>query len=128
MIAAWMAQAMVSAELDAHGVRYAWVITEEYNSWDHDPGRWQPIADGEVCGPSTATEAEIANAKGAKGRVFRLDYDGDGPALRGRMWASDAPHPRDSEAAFAPLDDYGRGGYGATAILYRNANNEWEEV
>ena len=127
MIAAWIAQGMVSAELDAHGVRYAWVITEEHNSWDHDPGRWQPIDGGEVTGPSTATDDEIERAR-KHGKAFRLDYDGDGPALRGRMWASDAPHPRDSEAAFAPLDDYGRGGYGATAILYRNANNEWEEL
>lgn len=127
MIAQWMAQAQVSAELEEHGVRYAWVIGEEYNSWDHDPGKWVPIENGEVAGPSTATTEEIERAR-TQGKPFRLDYDGDGPALRGRMWASDAPHPRDSEAAFAPLDDYGRGGYGATSILWRNEHGAWVEL
>jgi hypothetical protein len=124
MIPQWMAQAAMSAELEDHGVRYAWVITEEYDSWNHDAGRWVPIDGGEVAGPSTATQDEIARAR-TLGKPFRLDYDGDGPALRGRMWASDAAHPRDSEAGFAPLDDYGRGGYGATDILWRDEKGAW---
>lgn len=126
MIPMWMIQEIKSAELEQAGVRYAWVIDEEYNSWDHDPGHWQPIENGEVIGPSGVTAEEIERAR--KGKPFRLDYDGDGPALRGRMWASDAPHPRDSDAASAPLDDYGRGGYGAVSILWRNSAGAWEEL
>jgi hypothetical protein len=84
------------------------------------------IDGGEVTGPSAATTAEIRRAR--TGHPFRLDYDGDGPALRGRMWASDAAHPRESRAAFAPLDDYGRGGYGATSIWWRTASGAWAQL
>ena len=123
MIAKWMAQAMNSAELESHGVRYAWVVTEEYNSWDYDPGKWIQIE--EVAGPSTATEEEIERAR--KGQPFQLDYDGsDGPCCRGRIWCSDARRAQESEAAMAPLDDYGEGNYGATTLKYRDSNGKWE--
>lgn len=134
MVALWQAQAMASAELAEHGVRYAWVVTHEYEEeWDAASndykGRWIALAEGDVvAGPGTATEEEIERAA-SRGKAFRIDYDGeDGPACKGRMWASDAAHPRDSEACFAPLDDYGRGNYGATSIRYRNTENKWEEL
>lgn len=131
MFPAAFAQRIVAAEIADAGVRYAWAIDEE-NDPDPDapgeppPPRWRPIDGGEVTGPSTATDAEIARAR--TGHPFRLDYDGDGPALRGRMWASDAAHPRDSIAAFAPLDDYGRGSYGCTSICWRTASGAWAQL
>jgi hypothetical protein len=132
MISKAMAQAMNMAELANAGVRYCWIIDEEYTrefvheDWRRD-GKWGPIEDGEVIGPSGVTDEEIDNARN-KGVPFRLDYDGDGPALRGRMWTSDARHARDSEAAFQPLEDFGEPSYGCTTILYRNDQKKWEEL
>jgi hypothetical protein len=132
MIARWMAQAAQQAELEQHGVRYAWVISHEYErdfkheDWRRDSGRWKRLEGGTVSGPSTATEEEIKCAR-LHGTPMRMDYDGDGPALRGHLWTSDAENAWDSEAAFQPLEDYGEGGYGCTAICYRQ-NGEWVQL
>lgn len=118
MVARWMAQAALKNDIADQGVRYAWVIDKEY-----DEG-WKPIE--EIAGPSEATKEEIARAR--KGQPFRMDYDGDGPALSGRIWVSDTRRAQDSAAGFQPLEDYGEGGYGCTAILYRNSNGAWEAL
>ncbi len=123
MIARWMVQAMKSAELEADGVRYAWVVTAEYEE-DYDTGKgvWKNVL---VAGPSTATEEEIERAR--KGQPFQIDYDGDdGPCCRGRIWCSDANRAQESDACMAPLDDYGEGNYGATTLKYRDSNGKWE--
>jgi len=129
MFPAALVQHVLSKEIADSGVRYAWVIDEEYNPdptvGDRAPARWQPLPGGEVTGPSNATDDELALARA--GAPYRLD-DADSPALRGRMWASDAAHPRESKAAFAPLDDYGRGAYGCTAILWRDPNGKWVQL
>lgn len=131
MLARWMAQAAHQNEIAEAGVRYAWVIDGEYerdwehDDWERDSGRWKQM-ERPVRGPSDATEEELAKA--AKGNPFRLMYDGDGPALLGRIWVSDTDHARTSEACWQPLEDYGEGGYGCTEIQYRNANNEWETL
>src|SRR3954467_3762701 len=111
MMPMWMIQQLQSQELERAGVRYAWVVTHEYESdWDARKndyvGRWVKL-DDPVAGPSTATEEEIERAA-HKGRTFRIDYDGqDGPCCRGKIWMSDAKHPTGSDAVWAPLDDYG---------------------
>lgn len=121
MIPRWMAQQMQQQELADHGVRYAWVVTHE-----HDGKRWKPIEGGTVEGPSTATPEEIKRAR-LHGTPMRMDYDGDGPALRGHLWCSDAENAWDSEAAFQPLEDYGEGGYGCTSILFLQ-NGKWVQL
>lgn len=130
MVARWMAQQAHQAELAEQGVRYAWIITAECErAWDHEDWRrdkktWKNI---DVRGPRDATEEELQLAR-TKGTPFELRYDGDGPALRGRIWTSDATHASSSEAAFQPLEDYGEGGYGCTEIWYRNSKGKWEQL
>lgn len=118
-------------ELEQAGVRYAWIITHEWemdDDWDDDlnnlSGRWVPL-EKPVTGPFGATGSELLLA--AMGTEFRLDYDGDGPAAKGRIWTSDAPgDASESEACFAPQDDYGLGNYGTAHLLYMDpATNDW---
>src|SRR4051812_37066421 len=120
MIAQWQVQQAQRAQLEEKGVRYAWIVTHEY-----EEDGWEPVA--EIAGPRDVTDAELVQARDY-GSPFRIDYDGDGPACMGLMWASDTAHPRDSFAAFAPLEDFGRGNYGATAIFYSDAANRWVEL
>ncbi|GGK13068.1 hypothetical protein GCM10010124_02020 [Pilimelia terevasa] len=119
MISHAMAQQIVKAELAAQGVRYAWVITQEAD-WDSDkdvmPVRRLP--DDEVIeGLSGATAEELAKAR--TGQRFRLVDDDKQVCGVGTMWASDFPDDwTQSAACWAPMDDYGRGGYGATVLEY----------
>jgi hypothetical protein len=131
MPARWMGQMEEQNRIAEAKVRYAWVVDKEWKENDNAThwrqGKWVPIEGGEVTGPSGATDEEIAKAR--KGTPFRMDYDGDGPALKGRMWTSDAEDASLSEASFQPLEDYGEGGYGCTAILYYNKTTKaWEEL
>lgn len=125
------ARAVRDNELQQAGIRYAWVVTHEWEmdeDWDGDlsnlSGRWVPLSEP-VTGPFGATDSELLLA--AEGTEFRLDYDGDGPAAKGRIWTSDAPHDAsESEACFAPQDDYGLGNYGTAHLLYMDpATNDW---
>jgi hypothetical protein len=130
MIARWMAQAAQQNHIAEQGVRYAWVVTAECDrAWDHEDWRRDTLTwkNCDVAGPSDATEEEIALAR-SKGQPFRLMYDGDGPAAKGRIWVSDTPHARDSEACWQPLEDFGEGSYGCTEVQYRNAKGEWESL
>ena len=126
-------QAVRDRELEAAGVRYAWVITHEYEmdaDWDGNlrrlKGRYRKLGpDEEIRGPGGCTDEETELAR--KGVEFRLDYDGEGPAAKGRIWCSDAPtDPTDSMAAWAPRDDYGEGGYGAPWLFYK-LKGKWVE-
>lgn len=129
------AQAHVRMELEEAGVRYAWMVTHEWemdDDWDGNgarpKGRWHSLSEDDVvCGPSAATEDDFKLLH-SKGRPFRLDYDGDGPCAKGTIWCSDSEDPSLSEACFAPMDDYGRGNYGAAHLFYRNATGAWEEL
>lgn len=132
MMPRWMAQQAQQNDIAEAGVRYAWTISHEYQrdykheDWRRDRGRWVPLEGGTISGPSTATPEEIERAR-KHGTAFRLDYDGDGPALRGHLWCSDTDDVWNSQACWQPLEDYGEGGYGCTAICYRR-DGRWEQL
>lgn len=121
-------RSMRDREFEEAGVRYAWIITHEYemdDDWDGNlkrlRGRWDELPGGEdeLCGPSGVTEEELELAR-TIGKEFRLDYDGDGPAAKGRIWCSDSPDdPSQSMACWAPKDDIGEGNYGAPWLFYK---------
>lgn len=134
MISHAQARAIVDAEREEAGVRYAWVVTHEYemdDDWDGNlkrlKGRWKALPEDEwIEGPSGATEEQLQLAR--KGMEWRCDYDGDGPALKGRMWASDSPDDASqSMACWAPREDYAEPGVGAIHLFYK-VKGKWVEL
>ena len=113
---------------------YAWAIDREYVD---DSGEYLPpnkgIPFGPVHGPSDAPDSLLARlqADSNSGWRFRLYDDDGGLNLTGRILtlSGEAPWDEDDEVAFAPLHDYGEGGYGCTALFYQMGNNmAWEQL
>lgn len=120
MISKRMAQQAQWDTLAQNGVRYCFVITHEQAEDADGLERCTPPYD---YGPRHATDAEQELA--SAGRRWQVLDDDDNVCAQGRMWASDSPDDwTDSDAAFAPLNDYGEGMFGATTLQYRKAG-EW---
>ncbi len=73
-----------------------------------------------VAGPSTATDAQLAQLRGDTGHRFRM-LDGDGVVYYEGLFLGDS----DAEAAFGPLDDFGTPNAGCTSIEYWR-DTKWE--
>ena len=107
---------------------YGWIITRDFIDDDTPYERWgKDSVPVDVSGPRDATPEQLAKAA-ADGAPFKI-YDDDGiKYYEGRFWADDESGS-DSEAAFAPLDQYGTPNAGAVTIKYRNPDTgEWETL
>jgi hypothetical protein len=88
-------------------------------AWRIEPSQWNKRP---IYGPGAITPEDEAALDSGLGWAFRLlDDDGNvyGP---GRLLGD-----RDSEAGFGPLDDWGEGGWGCTAIQYWH-RGRWETL
>lgn len=99
---------------------YAWLITKDYlfdENFDHKSSVG-------VCGPSTATDEQIASLKRGEGIPFRMYSDDGDLDYEGLFWGC-----AKSEDAFGPLDDYGTPNAGSTRIKYYNPTiQQWEDL
>jgi len=108
---------------------YAWRISRDMLFGD------SKHSDAGVEGPRNAPESLLAvlrqPVKNAdRVHAFRM-LDDDGILYyTGHIMAVEgvSPWAMDEEAAFGPLDDFGRPNAGAVYIQYRNAAGEWEGI
>jgi hypothetical protein len=93
----------------------AWIITRDHLDGGNASG---------AHGPRGITEDQLARLHDGDGAPLRL-YDADGVlCFEGRLLGDPA-----TRNGFAPLDEFGRGWAGCTAIRYRNpATGHWDEL
>lgn len=129
MISQAMAQMMTRDAIASAGVVYAFIITEVWVSALEDDGetpKLEPLPAPYEYGPADAVPDTVGKAV-VHGQPWRVLDDDGYPMAAGRMWTSDSPLDwSQSEAAFAPLDDYGRGEHGCTTLQYWSTDaDEW---
>lgn len=114
---------------------YGWMIDKDH--YGEGPEGTNQNAVG-IMGPRDMTDAIVTRLKAGEGQSFRMGDDDNDLYYEGRFFDEDydtqdlrhLPLSRVdvTEAAFAPLDDFGRPNAGCTSIQYKNESGEWETI
>lgn len=114
----------------------AWMITKDNVASDEDRAE-HPLGGSNhfatnLCGPSIASEKDLARLRAGEGKRFRmLDDDGEIYYYGKILEQSDCTEEYESgifgaDSDLAPLDNFGAPNAGCTQIEYLNDYGKWE--